>query len=131
MPSLHLAEAQVAGGGRVHAYELAWAAPVLGGVLGACHGLDVPLVFGNLDVGQTAALIGTEAPAQARAMSERMQASWTAFAHDGDPGWPAYDTADRLVQVFDDESSVRPYPEEASRVIWQNYEFPALPLTRG
>ena len=49
MPSLHLAEAQVAGGGRAHLYELTWPAPGMGGVLGACHGLDVPLVFGNLD----------------------------------------------------------------------------------
>ena len=48
MPSLHLAEAQVAGGGRAHFYELTWAAPGMGGALGACHGLDVPLVFGNL-----------------------------------------------------------------------------------
>ena len=48
MPSLHLAEAQTAAGGRAHVYELTWPAPGMGGVLGACHGLDVPLVFGNL-----------------------------------------------------------------------------------
>ena len=48
MPSLHLAQAQLAAGGRAHLYELTWPAPGMGGVLGACHGLDVPLVFGNL-----------------------------------------------------------------------------------
>src|ERR671928_149959 len=54
MPSLHLAEAQTAAGGRAHVYELAWPAPGMGGALGACHGLDVPLVFGNLNRGQPA-----------------------------------------------------------------------------
>jgi para-nitrobenzyl esterase len=38
MPSLHLAEAQIAGGGRAHLYELTWCAPGMGGALGACHG---------------------------------------------------------------------------------------------
>ena len=54
MPSLQLAEAQVAGGGRAHVYELTWPAPGLGGTLGSCHGLDIPLVFGTLTNGQPA-----------------------------------------------------------------------------
>ena len=54
-------EAQTAAGGRAYVYELAWPAPGMGGVFGACHGLDVPLVFGTLDRGQPAMLIG-EAP---------------------------------------------------------------------
>lgn len=49
MPSLHLAEAQTAGGGRAHVYELTWPAPGNGGALGACHGLDIPLLFGTFD----------------------------------------------------------------------------------
>ena len=36
-------------GGVAYLYELAWPAPVNGGILGACHGLDGPLVFGNLE----------------------------------------------------------------------------------
>src|SRR6185369_10192828 len=51
MPSLHLAQAQAAAGGRVHLFELTWPAPGMGGAFGACHGLDVPLVFGNLRSG--------------------------------------------------------------------------------
>ena len=52
MPTLHLAQAHAAAGGRTHLYELTWPAPGFGGALGACHGLDVPLVFGNLSSGQ-------------------------------------------------------------------------------
>ena len=64
MPTLHLAQAHAASGGRTHLYELTWPAPGLGGALGACHGLDVPLVFGNLSSGQPALLIG-ETPSAA------------------------------------------------------------------
>ncbi|SMD20276.1 carboxylesterase/lipase family protein [Kibdelosporangium aridum] len=123
MPSFHLAEAQVSGGGRAYLYELTWSSPTMGG---ACHGLDVPLVFGNIDKGQPAMLING-AP-EAETLSARMRAAWTAFAKNGDPGWPAYDADKRLTQIFDVQSTVIPYPEEASRLIWQDHTFAALPL---
>ena len=128
MPSLHLAEAQTAAGGRAHVYELTWPAPGMGGILGACHGLDVPLVFGNLDRGLPAMLIGEPPSPEAETLSARMRAAWTAFAAHGDPGWPAYEADQRLVQRFDTEPDVTAYPEEASRLIWQDHTFPVLPL---
>lgn len=121
MPSLHLADAQIAGGGRAHLYELTWE-----GTLGSCHGLDVPLVFGNLTGGQTAMLIGGDPAADE--VSGWMQAAWTGFAVSGDPGWPAYDAQQRLTQLFDEKPEVVTYPEEASRRIWQEHRFEALPL---
>lgn len=127
MPSLHLAEAQLAGGGRAHLYELTWAAPGLGGALGACHGLDVPLVFGNLTSGQPAMLIGDPPPAAAHELSGQLRGAWTAFAATGDPGWPAYD-AGRGTRVFDERPAVVAYPEETSRLLWRDHTFAALPL---
>jgi para-nitrobenzyl esterase len=129
MPSLHLAEAQIAGGGRAHVYELTWPAPGMGGVLGACHGLDIPLLFGTFaaDLGNLLFPAAEPSP-EAQALSARFRASWTAFARTGDPGWPAYDTEHRSVQVLDAEPVVTAYPEEASRRLWQDYAFPALPL---
>jgi para-nitrobenzyl esterase len=127
MPSLHLADAQLAGGGRAHLYELTWPAPGMSD-LGACHGLDVPLVFGNLSSGQSAMLIGDPPSPAARELSAQIRAAWTAFAAHGDPGWPAYDSDRRLTQVFDGPSTVTVYPEEASRLLWQDHTFPALPL---
>jgi para-nitrobenzyl esterase len=128
MPSLHLAEAQTAARGRAHVYELTWPAPGMGGALGACHGLDVPLVFGNLDRGQPALLIGETPSPEAEALSTQMRAAWASFAAHGDPGWPAYDTDQRLVQRFDTRPAVTAYPEEPSRLIWQSHTFPALRL---
>ncbi|MFC6082164.1 carboxylesterase/lipase family protein [Sphaerisporangium aureirubrum] len=128
MPSLHLADAQITGGGRAHLYELTWPAPGFGGALGACHGLDVPLVFGNLSSGRTAMLIGDPPSPAAEELSAQIRRSWTAFATHGDPGWPPYDTAHRLAQLFDTPPTVTAYPEETSRLLWQDHTFPALPL---
>ena len=128
MPTLHLAQAQTTAGGRAHVYELTWPAPGMGGSLGACHGLDVPLVFGNLDRGLPAMLIGEGPNPEAEALSARMRAAWTTFATHGDPGWTRYDAEQRLVQLFDADPTVAAYPEETSRLIWQDHTFDGLPL---
>ncbi|WP_433760407.1 carboxylesterase/lipase family protein [Nocardia sp. CA-135398] len=128
MPSVQLADAQIAGGGRAHLYELTWTAPGMGGALGACHGLDVPLVFGNLASGRTAMLIGDPPAPEAAELSAQIRGSWMSFAAHGDPGWPPYDTDNRLAQIFDTPSRVTAYPEETSRLLWQDFTFPALPL---
>jgi para-nitrobenzyl esterase len=117
MPTLHLAQAHTAAGGRTYLYELTWAAPGMGGGLGSCHGLDVPLVFGNLSAGQPAMLIG-EPSAEAEALSGWIRAAWTAFAADGDPGWPAYDAERRATQRFDTTVETVDDPMGAQRELW-------------
>ena len=132
MPVIHLAEAQVTAGGRAHVYELTWAAPANGGVLGACHGLDVPLPFGvggDVTGGLGGMLMGPVPLPEAEALSAHFRSAWTSFAATGDPGWPAYDTERRLVQLLDTEPAVAAYPEEASRRLWERHTFGALPLT--
>lgn len=131
MPSLYLAHAHVAGGDRAHVYELTWPAPVNGGALGACHGLDVPLTFGiygDSVGGLGGMLIGPTPPPETEALSARFRSAWTSFAATGDPGWPAYDDERRLVQLLDAEPAVAAYPEEASRRLWERHTFGALPL---
>ena len=72
IPTLRLAEAHTAGGGRSHLNELTWPSPALGGAFGACHALDIPLVFGALD-GPMAFLLGTPVSEEARRLSADMQ----------------------------------------------------------
>ncbi|MDF2265176.1 carboxylesterase family protein [Streptomyces coacervatus] len=127
MPSLHLAQAHAAGGGRAHLYELTWSAPANGGALGACHGLDVPLTFGVYG-GLGAMLIGPTPSPETEALSARFRSAWTSFARTGDPGWPAHDTGQRLVQLLAAEPTVAAYPEEASRRIWERHTFAPLAL---
>ena len=125
MPTLHLAQAHAAGGGRTYLYQVSY--PASEGDLGACHAIEVPLVFGVWQgLGQL--LFGAEPPASAVELSELMQSQWAAFAADGDPGWSAYSVGRRLTRVFDDPPDVVPYPEQASMHIWDQHRFGVLDL---
>ncbi|MFH9424163.1 carboxylesterase/lipase family protein [Streptomyces sp. NPDC017529] len=131
MPSLHLAEAHISGGGTSYLYELAWPSPAMGGVLGSCHGLDVPLVFGAFSGEIAELLLGEEPPPEAGVLSETMMAAWTAFAGTGSPGWAPYRSEDRLTRVFTAASATVPYPEETSRLIWADWDLAALEMMNG
>ncbi|MFI9240509.1 carboxylesterase/lipase family protein [Streptomyces sp. NPDC053079] len=123
VPSLHLADAHSAGGGTAHLYELCWPAPALGGALGAAHGLDAQLLFGNYSAPAARLLFGEDPPpAEALALAEDIRRSWASFAAHGDPGWPAYRVTDgRLTRLLDAEVSTAPYPHDASRRIWEGH----------
>jgi para-nitrobenzyl esterase len=128
MPSLRLAEAHHSHG-PTHLYELTWNAPGMGGgTLGACHGLGVPLTFGNLTAGAAAFLIGNPPPPDAAALATRVRAAWTAFAATGDPGWAAYDPHEQQTWIIDSEPAVGPYPEEASRRLWADHPVTSIGL---
>ncbi len=124
MPSLHLAQAHAAAGGKTFLYEVGYPAAV--GGLGACHAIDVPLVFGDYrGLGQM--LFGTPPPG-ALAVGDLMRRQWAAFAADGDPGWPQYTPGRRMTRIFDDPPDVAPYPEKASMHIWDQHRFGVIDL---
>jgi para-nitrobenzyl esterase len=126
MPTLHLAQAHAAAGGRTFLYQVSYPAPEAG--LGACHAIDVPLVFGVYS-GIGRMLFGPEPPASAVALGDLMRAQWAAFAAHGDPGWPAYAPGRRLTRIFDDPPDVVAYPQDASLHIWDQHRFDVLGLT--
>jgi para-nitrobenzyl esterase len=126
MPTLHLAQAHAAAGGRTFLYQLSY--PASEGGLGACHAIDVPLVFGVYQgIGRT--MFGPEPPASAVALGDLMRSHWVAFAADGDPGWPPYAPGRRTTRIFDDPPDVASYPEEASLHIWDQHRFDVLDLS--
>ena len=128
MPSLHLAQAHAASGGRTFLYELVAEAPAGGGVFGACHVLDVPLVFGIWGQGIGAVLTGDQPPADFAAVGDLMRSEWLRFAACGEPGWPVYGTERRMTRVYDLQPDVTPYPEEASMHLWERHQFDTLGL---
>jgi len=112
-----LAERKAAAGGApAYAYLLSWRSPVLGGILGAPHNLDLPLVFDNHE----RAPFGGDDPDVPRLVDE-MSDAWIAFARSGDPNhpglptWPAYDLAERATMVFDRHTRVDLDPEPEIR----------------
>jgi para-nitrobenzyl esterase len=129
MPTLHLAQAHAMSGGTTYLYELAAQAPA--GPFGACHALDVPLVFGDYGEGIAAMLTGAEPPAEFVALGDLMRREWLSFAACGHPGWSQYGTGHRTTRVYDLQPDVRSYPEEASMHLWERHMFDALVLPQA
>ncbi len=128
MPTLHLAQAHAASGGKTFLYELQAEAPADPDMFGACHGLDVPLVFGSAGQGIGAALTGEQPSPEFRALGDLMRGEWLRFATCGDPGWPVYGTERRTTRVYDLQPDIRAYPEDASMHLWERHQFDALRL---
>ncbi|MDX3905750.1 MAG: carboxylesterase family protein [Pigmentiphaga sp.] len=97
IPSLELARRYADAGHSVYAYRFDWQSPA---GFGACHCLDIPFVFNNLDVwARSPMLLGVDREAF-RGLAAKVQGAWAAFARHGDPNqsgdmpeWPAYSAA--------------------------------------
>jgi para-nitrobenzyl esterase len=114
IPSLRAIEAQAGGSAATFSYLFTWPSPAPG--IGACHALDLPFVFGTLDSKGADAFAGS-GPA-AETLATRMQEAWLAFAHTGDPGWPAYDLTTRPTMLLGETCEVVPDPMSAERQAW-------------
>jgi para-nitrobenzyl esterase len=121
VPSIRLAERHQAAGGRTFMYLFTQESPLRDPVLGACHGLDVPFVFGTLErAGQVA---GT-GPAQ-QALSDAMQDAWSAFARSGDPSaaalgeWPEYTPQTRASMILGPGAGIVHAPLNEESEFWR------------
>ena len=88
-------------------YVWDWETPAFDGKFGAVHGHDVEASF-HLSRNP----IGGAGMKPGRQMSDRLAATWVAFATSGDPNnsliphWPAYEASKRATMVFDTEMRV-------------------------
>ncbi|MFC5823444.1 carboxylesterase family protein [Nonomuraea insulae] len=130
VPTQRLAEAHASAGGTTYLCELTWPAPGLGGILGACHSLDVPLLFGSYDSPGGRAMFGEGEPtAETLAVADRFRTAWTTFASTGAPGWPAYRSGERCTHTFSAAPpTTAPYAHESSRRIWDGHELAPFDL---
>ena len=118
IPAIRLAEAHAQqDAGATYMYEFAWQPPTFDGRLGACHALEMPFVFDNLDKQGFAGLAGTNPPQQ---VADAMHASWVAFATSGNPGWPQFDLKRRATMRFDTTSEPVEDPRPAERMLWED-----------
>lgn len=92
-------------------YQLNWETPVEGGKWKSPHALEIGMVFDN--VAKSESMSGTGPEAQK--VADHMSAAWIAFAKTGNPGWPAYDTANRATMIFDVDSKLVNDPDRAER----------------
>src|SRR3546814_17845692 len=97
---MRLADAQAAHNAATWLYSFNHRSTAFGGVLGACHAIDIPFVFDVLDKRGMENLVG-EVGLPERTLAEATRTAWATFAsagdpnHDGLPDWPAHDPSTR------------------------------------
>ena len=117
VPAIRLAEARAEAAAPTYDYEFRWRSPGFGGLLGACHCLDVPFVFDNLDAPGIDTVVGANPPAE---LAGTMHRAWVDFVAHGAPGWPRYDLDRRPTMVFDTESTIVDDQLRSVRTLWED-----------
>ncbi|HEY2997331.1 MAG TPA: carboxylesterase family protein [Acidimicrobiales bacterium] len=119
IPAVRLAEAHLPHAPRVSMYRFDHASPTFG----ACHGIDVPFVFDNLERGGVEVLLGG-LDDRTRRLAANTAAAWAGAARTGSPAhgglaWPAYEAGDRLTLRLDREPGVVADPDADIRRLWE------------
>jgi para-nitrobenzyl esterase len=131
-PSLQLAAAHAAHAAQgvgTFVYLFDWESPAFGGVLGSCHALELPFVFGVVHVPAVQLFTGS-GPA-VETLSRQMQQAWLAFARTGDPShaelgtWSAWNPGQRSTMIFGARTGLVDRPRDPELAIWERYR----PLT--
>ena len=130
-PSLQLAAAHVARGSRAYVYLFDWESPAFGGILGSCHALELPFVFGAVHLPVVQVFSGSGAAVEK--LSRQMQQAWLAFAAVGDPGhdgigiWRQWDPNDRATMIFGADTRLEDAPRNEELAVLERHR----PLVSG
>ncbi|MCU1488841.1 MAG: Carboxylic ester hydrolase [Acidimicrobiaceae bacterium] len=125
LPLLRLLEAHACHGAATFAYRFDWESPFANGSLGACHGIELPFVFGTVEEPVVGLFAG--AGPEAMALSVKVRDAWTNFAADGAPvgaelsEWPPYRSGERATMVLGAESHLERAPGEDERTYFESY----------
>jgi para-nitrobenzyl esterase len=93
----------------VYTYLLTWKSPIENNTRGSFHGVDIPLVFNNIELGKH----WTGAGSDAHQLAEKMSRAWINFARTGNPNvegvlppWQPYSRENGETMVFDNTPRV-------------------------
>ncbi|MGC1513874.1 MAG: carboxylesterase/lipase family protein [Acidimicrobiales bacterium] len=120
-PAMHCLHLHAEHAPATYAYLITWESPMA--MLGSCHAIELPLVFGTLDAPGASMLSGEGEAAET--LATLMQDAWIAFAHRGDPStpglgsWPVYTAATRETMVLGTACGVETAPREDERRVWE------------
>jgi para-nitrobenzyl esterase len=93
-PALRLARQIADRGSNIFAYQFNWAPP--NSPFKACHCIDLPFTFGNVETWSDAPMLGGGDPAVMHDLSAAISRAWIAFVrtgnpqHDDMPAWPRH-----------------------------------------
>lgn len=115
-PAQRLAESRTSAGGPTWMYEFEMESTAFGGVLGACHGLDLPYAFDTLD--SHGAEMFTGPGDHRRAVAARLSGDIIEFARTGVASWVRFTLADRATQRIGPIDDIVLDPEPELRQLW-------------
>ena len=113
-----ISEQRVKANNKTWMYWFTWPTPVLDGIVGSCHGLDIPFAFDNLSIPGTDGLTGegTERAAIAKRFADEI----VFFAKESVASWPTFDVEVRSTLEINTEFAVLSDPEKEIREIFQS-----------
>jgi para-nitrobenzyl esterase len=123
IPAIRLAEAQRPHQPHTFMYRFDWESPALGGVLGACHAIELPFVFGTY-AREGYEMFAGHGP-EADVLAARVMDAWIAFARSGEPqhpelpDWPPYEPQARSTMILGPECRLESDPGAADRRFWE------------
>lgn len=115
VPTVRLLDAQVSAGGDAWGCHFSHQVEAFGVPLGACHVLDVPLVFGLADT--PAGRIFSGGGAVAEQLSAQVMAAWGQFAHHGRVNWPSW-ADQRRAHTFGPGAVAAPLLDDEREAFW-------------
>ena len=115
MPAIRLAEAQQAHQPRTFLYQFEWESPARRGTLGACHGLEIPFVFGTLGRTGDDRMSGTGADADR--LSRQMMDAWIELRPSRRPQPRRHRTLARLRTARAADDGLRPLDRRAGSAL--------------
>ena len=111
-PTLQLVTSHARVQPSTYLYLFTQATPVFGGILGSCHALELPFVFGTLRNETVGLFVGTRP--EAIALSDQMIDAWSSFAHSGSPSaavaWEPFEPISRATMVLGPGGGLRGHP---------------------
>jgi len=119
--TVQLLEAQKVHQPNTYNYMFTWKSSAFDGILGACHALELPFVFGSLDLPHMDGFVGKNPNKE---LSEKMMDAWITFARTGNPNhkaipdWPAYDVDKRATMFFGNDCKVVNAVFDKERAAW-------------
>jgi para-nitrobenzyl esterase len=123
IPATRLAEAQSANQPDTYAYLFTYQSTAFDGALGACHAIDVPFAFDNLDRRGVEMLLGPLTD-ETHALARATASAWLAMARIGTPqnellpDWPRYSVESRAVMELGTTQRLLDDPGGAERQLW-------------
>jgi para-nitrobenzyl esterase len=121
-PATRVADLQSRHQPKTWSYLFEWTPALVGGRIGACHGVELPFVFGSIRAPFMRATLGASSSAQR--LCDKVQDAWLAFARSGSPehtalpAWPAYSEERRRTMALASSCKLREDPHASGRSFW-------------